>query len=122
MVTEASVRRAVSPRRAVRYYTTGKLTSTKNLEIPAILWLWILLVGLAAVRRGSLEFGRNEVALFAGIAALSVAAGTVAPRVVQLLLVGLLLAGILGAAPQVEAFLATLQARIDEIYAKGTRR
>lgn len=114
--------RYASPRRAARYYTRGKLTSTKSLEIPAILWLWVLLVGLAAIRRGSLAFDRPEVALFAILAGLSVLAGTVAPRIVQLFLVGLLLAGVLGAAPQVESFLADLQARIDAIYGNAVGR
>lgn len=122
MVTAAAVRRATSPRRAARYYTTGKLTSTKSADISAILWLWLVLVVLAGVRRGSFQLGRNELALFAGLAGLSVAAGTVAPRVVQLFLVGLLIAGVLGAAPQVEAAIGRAQAGIDDIYAKGTRR
>lgn len=94
------------PRRAVSFFQ-GRRSGNQT---AAILWLFVLLVGLISLRRGALPAAGEALTLviFAGVV---VAVGTVAPEVVTLFLVALLVAGVLDV-PQVAPFLRTAQERI----------
>lgn len=95
------------PRRAVAYFQ-GR--NSRANATPAILWLFLILVGIVTLRNGSVPSLPQALtlALFAG---LIVAAGLVLPELVTLLLVGLLLAAVLRV-PQVAPFLDRVQASV----------
>lgn len=98
------------PRRAVNYFRGRQRRANAT---PAILWLFLLLVGIVTLRNGaipSLAQGLT-LALFAG---LIVAAGLVLPELVTLLLVGLLIAAVLRV-PQVAPFLDRVQGAVGNL-------
>lgn len=95
------------PRRAVNYFRGRNRRANAT---PAILWLFLLLVGIVTLRNGRIpDLSQSlTLALFAG---LIVGAGLVLPELVTLMLVGLLIAAALRV-PQVAPFLDSVQARV----------
>ncbi len=98
---------SIHPRRAVSYF---KGNSTKANATPAVLWLFLLLVGILVLRNRALPTLSQGItlAIFAGIV---VAAGLVLPELVTLVLVGLVIAAVLNV-PAVAPFLVAVQSRV----------
>ncbi len=90
---------------AVTAVSKGDVTGSDN--VPAILWLALLLIGVWAVRHGRLPDPRSMATVVAAVGAV-VLLGSVVPRLATWFLFALLLAAILGAGPQIAAFISNL--------------
>lgn len=101
---------SLHPNRAVSYF---KGNGKKANATPAILWLFLALVGIIILRTRSIPSLSQAVtlAIFCGIV---VAAGLFLPELVTLLLVGLLVAAVLQV-PAVAPFLNAVQGRVAAI-------
>lgn len=95
--------------RAVDYFKGNNSTTNAT---PAILWLFLALVGIVVLRNRALPTTGQAITL-AIMAGIVVAAGLVLPELVTVLLVGLLLAGVLNV-PGVGPFFSSIEARIQQ--------
>jgi hypothetical protein len=99
--------RKLHANRAVDYY---KGQSKRANATPAIVWLFVLLVGIIVLRNRALPSTSQAITL-AIMCGVVVAAGLVLPELVTLILVGLLIAAVLNV-PQVAPFLNAIQSRV----------
>ncbi len=100
--------------RAVDYFR-GR--NSKSNATPAIIWLFLALVGIVVLRNRAMPTTSQAVTL-AIMAGLVVAAGLVVPELVTVLLVGLLFAGVLNV-PGIAPFFASVQGRIAQLTRTG---
>lgn len=107
--------RQASPQRARRYFTTGLTKhAPRGDQVPALIWLWLAIVGLVMLREHRLlQVGEYVTLAIAG--GIIVGIGNFAPHLVTLFLLALLVAGIFGAAPQVSAFLDEVNGRVSQL-------
>jgi hypothetical protein len=114
-VIPRAIKRHTDPRRAARYYTTGVTQrAPRGDQVPALLWLWLLIVGLIYVRQKRIP-GASELVTLGVAGGIIVAIGNFAPHAVTLFLLALLLSGVLGAEPRVAALLAEFQSRVNVV-------
>jgi hypothetical protein len=100
--------RTISPRPAAQVVKTGDVSGTDN--VPAILWLSLALIALWAVKNGRLPNPASMATLAAAVGAI-VLVGSVVPRLAVWALLALLVAASVGAAPQIAALIAQVQAK-----------
>ena len=82
--------RAANPKNAVSHFQKG---GTTNMT-PALLWLWLLLVGISTMRNGALP-SRDQAISWIVVAGVVVGAGAFFPTEVALALVALVVAAVL---------------------------
>jgi predicted lysophospholipase L1 biosynthesis ABC-type transport system permease subunit len=95
---------------AVSYF---KGRDKKANATPAILWLFLALVGIVVLRNRALPSTGQAITL-AIMAGIVVAAGLVLPELITVLLAGLLIAGVLDV-PGVGPFFTAVQGRISQL-------
>lgn len=103
----ASPSRAANPKNAVAHFRRG---GTTNMT-PALLWLWLLLVGVSTIRSGSLP-DRDQATSWAVVAGVVVAAGAFFPTEVALALVALVVAAALNVSGPLTAYFNKLTGKI----------
>jgi hypothetical protein len=90
---------------AVTAVRKGDVSGSGN--VPAILWLALLLIGVWSVRNGRLPDPRSMGMVVAAVGAI-VLVGSVVPRVAVWALFALLFASVIGGAPTIAAFVNSL--------------
>jgi ABC-type enterobactin transport system permease subunit len=105
------------PSRALAYAKGRR----KGNEIPALLWLYVALIGLLFLRNGGVPSEPSQYVTIGLGAGAVVILGSMVPTALMLVLVALLIGGVLGIVPAVTGILATGQRAIDDLasYAKG---
>ncbi len=84
--------------------------------VPAVIWLWVLLVLVMVIRNGALPSQSQGLTLLI-MGGVLVAAGVVLPELVVLLLAGLLLAAVVGL-PALQPTLTAIEARVAALTGK----
>ena len=99
---------SIDPTRQIAYARTN--------QVPAAIWIFIILVGLIVLKEGALP-SASQTLTWAILAVVVVASATIAPELVTALLLAALVLAVLTNVPFVSALLERLNGHVDQLTA-----